>query len=110
MNNRKSTTGRKIVYNEITKLVGYTVRVKHGSLGYKNYLNFREHVRVIKPKGLRNRGNDSDQQEKLRKQDLWWKAGQDALNKAQVIANGQKFDCVLIPVVQRTSVKHNLTL
>jgi hypothetical protein len=115
MNNRKRTPGRRIIHVPDVKIIGFTLKVRHGSPNYKKHEQYRKFVEVVDKapeKVLEKVKAINLSQKAIRKQklDRYVESVEKALLTATEIAQKNKFECIVIPKIINTSTVRNLSL
>ena len=114
MNNRKTTLGRPTIHIPILKVLGYTVKVRHGSYGYKSNEDYKKFFEVIAPNTKDVDTKLPTKKYKKAKYDLWDKAIDNALALAhkEVEKNrnlgAKSFECIILPKYLKTSTRVKL--
>ncbi|MFY9308079.1 MAG: hypothetical protein WAQ28_03410 [Bacteroidia bacterium] len=115
MNNRKRTSGRKIIHVVDYRIIGYTVLARFGGENYKGNENYKKFVEVVAPKELKpvekvKTIRLSDKAKKALKLEKIYAAEIKAYQAALKIAEMNKFDCIILPKHIYTSTVRNLSL
>jgi hypothetical protein len=115
MNNRKSTLGRPVRHIPIEKIIGFTVKVAHGTWGYKNKQHVKEFIPI------------EDQKEKIKtlssklptrkyqraKRDLWLdaiiEAEKNAEKRAEKLSENGEYLFLVFPKIVKTSFREIIT-
>lgn len=106
MNNRKRTAGRNYQQVQIEKILGYTIRVKHGTMGYKSHLDFKKFIPVSPPDLSEIKGQRlTNRMYKFKRRLLWEGQIAEAHRLAGYEASKQNFECIIIPKIEKTSIK-----
>lgn len=100
---RKSTLGRKRFQVKITKVLGFTIKVKHGSFGYKKHEAFTEFIAVNEPNHKNTIGCSSNIRKQLKKRN-WMYEIEKAETRAFVKAGMLPFKTIIIPKILKTEI------
>jgi hypothetical protein len=104
-NNRKRTSGRKIFYVPVEKTVGFTIIVRHGTLGYKSYSDYRKFVEVPEKLNCTKHIGETQKAYQKRRWQKRMKQIDETYLKATRIAAKDDIVPNIIPKIVKSSIK-----